>query len=326
MKQFLKNILFFCLPLVVLFIGASIISKIIINTYGIFTVDKSVTTLILGHSQPECDLNDTLIKNTRNLSQGGEAYIYTYQKVKKIIEVNPQIKTILISFSNNQTEELMNKWTYGDAIMESYYPKYSFMMDKQDVSLFVKNNFSSFLSAETKSIASNLKILTNIKKNRLEDRNWGGYLYLIRNKTDSLLKTHDTDILKKQKNNKISKVNIDYLSKIVSFCKLKKIKIVFMRLPVHPKLFAIQDESTFQKIRRTKFNDIPFLDFHNFEATNKEFGDLEHLNHFGAKRFSLFFNQLIEQGILSDKNPQEKINTAMKINQVTQQILEIKPI
>lgn len=326
MKKFLKNLVCFCIPLLLIFICASIFSRQIINKYGIFKTDKSITTLILGHSQPECDLNDTLIQNSRNLAQGGEAYIYTYQKLKKILTANSQIKTVVISFSNNQIEELMTKWSFGDESMENFYPRYSFMMDNEAISLFVKNNFGTFLSAETKGIASNLKVIGNRNKNKLDDRNWGGYLYLIRNKTDSLLKSHYIDTLKKQKSDKISRVNIAYLSRIVAYCKLKKVKIVFIRLPVHPNLFAIQNEVVFQQIRTSKFKDIPFLDFHNFEAANSEFADLEHLNHTGAKRFSIFFNQLLVDGILQDTNAQQKINTAIQINAVTQKMSQIKPI
>ena len=326
MKKFFKNLLFFCIPLLLLFIFASIFSRLIANKLGIYKINPSVTTLFLGHSQPECDLNDSLIATTKNLAQGGEAYIYTYQKVKKILETNSQIKTVVVSFSNNQTEDLMTKWSFGDENMENFYPKYNFMMDRNDISLFVKNNFSSFLSAQTKAIATNIKAIASRNKNKLDDRNWGGYLYLIRNKTDSLVKSHYADTLKKQKNNLISTVNIDYLSKIIAFCKQKNVKVVFIRLPMHKSLFAIENETEFLKIKTSKFKDIPFLDFHNFEATNKEFADLEHLNHTGAKRFSLFFNSLIQNGILTDKNAQTTINTAMQIENVTQKLIENKPL
>ncbi len=326
MKKFLKNSLFFCIPLCLLFVCASIISKKLMREYGNYKLDNKTEIIFLGHSQPECGINDSLIVNSKNLAQGGETYIYTLQKLKKIVADNPNIKNVFLSFSNNQIQELMNEWTYGDKTITEYYPKYSFMMESKDIQLFIKNNFSSFLSSETKAIASDLNVIIHKNKNRLHNRHWGGYLYLVRNKTDSLLNNKYLNKLKKAQNHNLSTININYLKEIIGYCKTHKLELFLMRLPVHKAYFAIENEADFLTVKSKNCKGIPFLDFNDFNATNNEFGDLDHLNHVGAKRFSIFLNKLIIKGLLQSKNPQELINLEMKMNLINKPISTVKPI
>ena len=54
-----------------------------------------------------------------------------------------------------------------------------------------------------------------------------------------------------------------------------------------------------------------FLDFKEYPLTNSEFADLVHLNYNGAKIFSIWFNELLEKGILTKENKQQIIDTGM---------------
>ena len=121
MKQFLYKIALFIVSFTVLVISISIASKNYIESNATFTIKPTTTNIIIGHSQPECGLNDSLIINTENFSQGGESYFYTFQKVKKLLSVNDKIKNVFISFSNNQIAVEMDKWTYGDKYIINYY-------------------------------------------------------------------------------------------------------------------------------------------------------------------------------------------------------------
>jgi hypothetical protein len=58
----------------------------------------------------------------------------------------------------------------------------------------------------------------------------------------------------------------------------------------------------------TEFGDIEYLDFSKFPLSMEEYGDLEHLNEFGAKRFSIWFNKMIKDGLLEMDNKQKYIN------------------
>jgi len=291
-KKFIQVVLKFILPLIVALVVVSFVLKKSVNQRCSYKLNSSITTLILGHSQPEHAFNDSLLKNTKNLCNGGEAYVYTYQKLKKVTAENPQVKTVLLSFSNNQIEEKMDDWTFGEKSMYQYYAKYSFMMDNDDYLLFIKNSFRNLLSAELKGMVMNFKYAYK-GQNRLAINDFGCYLYSKRNKVDSLLAKNYKEDLKNNTKNKVSEVNIDYLKRIVQLCKEKHLKLVFIRTPIHPKFFETLDETKFQGLRKEKFNAIPFIDLHSFPLKNSEFGDFDHLNYKGAIKVSKYLNTLL---------------------------------
>lgn len=290
MKRFLKRLLLFVVPMLIVAIGVALVSKKMVNCKPVFQLPKSVHSLILGHSQPECAFNDSLISNVKNMAQGGEAYFYTYQKIKKLVPENPQIKTIYLSFSNNQIEPRMDEWTYDDEHIGNYFPKYAAQLDGEDYALLLQHNYKAVLAGELKALKNNLTFLVKGETNFLSNNNWGGYLHLKRNKLDSIIKVNFIRKIKKEFSDSVSTINVNYLEKIVEFCQQKKVKIILYRTPVHPILFNEYDEQKFQHLRKQKFAQIPFLDFHDFKLTHDEMGDFDHLNYKGARKFSIYFD------------------------------------
>ncbi len=306
MIRFLKRIGLFVFPLLFLVVSVAFVSKKVINSRPVFTLLSTTETLVLGHSQAECALNDSLIQGARNLAQGGEAYFYTYQKLRKLLPENPQVKTVYLSFSNNQIEKKMDEWTYDDQHLSNYFPKYSGQMDAEDYKLLMQHNPKKVMAGELKALKNNLTFILKNKKSYLDNNNWGGYLYLKRNKIDSLLKSNYKAFLKEETSSEMSEINLNYLKKIVSLCKESNVKLVFFRTPIHPKLFDSYDEKTFQNIRIQQFNSIPFLDFHDFKLDNDEYGDFNHLNFKGAATFSEHFNTIVQQGVSKPTIPLQK--------------------
>lgn len=297
MIRFLKRIALFVFPLLFLVVGVAFVSKKIINNRPVFTLPPTTETLILGHSQAECALNDSLIQGSKNLAQGGEAYFYTYQKLRKLLPENPQVKTVFLSFSNNQVEKKMDEWTYDDKHLSNYFPKYSGQLDFEDYTLLMKYNPKEVLSGELKALKNNFSFILKNQKSYLSNNNWGGYLYLKRNKIDSLLKANYIRTLKKETTDEISIINLNYLKKIVSLCKQNNVKLVFFRTPIHRVLFDSYNEKNFQIIRNEQFNEVVFLDFHDFKLNNDEYGDFNHLNFKGAKKFSMHFNTILQHDL-----------------------------
>lgn len=306
MIRFLKRIALFVFPLLFLVVSVAFVSKKMINIRTVFTLPSTTENLLVGHSQAECALNDSLILGSKNLAQGGEAYFYTYQKLRKLLPENPQVQTVYLSFSNNQIEKKMDEWTYDDQHLSNYFPKYSGQMDAKDYQLLMQHNLKKVLAGELKALKNNLTFILKNKKSYLDNNNWGGYLYLKRNKIDSLLKGNYNAFLKEETSSEISEINLNYLKKIVSLCKESNVKLVFFRTPIHPKLFDSYDEKAFQNIRTKQFNSIQFLDFHDFKLDNNEYGDFNHLNFKGAATFSQHFNTIVQQGVSKSTTPLQK--------------------
>jgi hypothetical protein len=312
MKKALKKLSWFLVILFAALIGGSLVGKSVLRNGDYFSVNPDTKTIILGHSQPECGINDSLLHNVQNFSQGGESYFYTYQKLKKLVTANPQIENVVISYANNQIQERMDAWIWDDKYLYNSYPKYHFMMEREDIMLLAKHNFGEWLMAEAKTFKDFAWFIAKNRKNYLSGGNWGGYLYLERGKVDSLLKT---DYLEKERRDirlKLSEANLEYLSKIVQFCNEKNIKLAFLRMPVRADMPFLKNETQYQEVKRKRFSNIALLDFKDFPVAPDEFGDFDHLNHKGAKRFSKYFDMLIENGLLDSAHKQKDIDASIK--------------
>ena len=57
-----------------------------------------------------------------------------------------------------------------------------------------------------------------------------------------------------------------------------------------------------------RFEQIEFLDFSKFPLADHEFADLEHLNYKGAKVFSIWFQHMLAQGLLTRADKQAHID------------------
>lgn len=303
-KLVLKIGLFISCILVILIIGIASLYYTIDNG-NYYTLNKKYDNLIFGHSHTECAFNDSLIDNTLNLSNSGENYFYTYFKVKKIVE-NNKIKNVFVSFTNNYIEystDTIEIWK--DRYLDKWYTKYGAYMDREDVSLLLKNNPRGLLNVQSITAKKYLTFLVKNKKSIIEDLTWGAFRYSERAKMDSLLKTKQ--IKTKITSFSYSKEGLDYLDKIVKLCKENNVNLYFVRSPVHSS-WDMNNEPYFQKIVQGKYKQVPFLDFYNFPLPNSDYGDRSHLNYLGAKKFSIFFNNLLENGLLKKANPQEFID------------------
>jgi hypothetical protein len=303
MRIFLAKLMVFSIALFSLLIGLILLNRNFAN----FKIKESRRILIIGNSHSESAYNDSLINDIVNLSQSAESYFYTYFKTKKLIEQNPKIQTVLIEFSNINIDEVMNEWIWGERYMSIKFPIYGSFMDINSYSLLLKNNPKSLSSCTQKLIRNCIKkTFTGFNY----QREIGHYLYLERDKTDSLLANLPPTQSKNNKQ-KLSEQNIAYLRKTINFLISKNKKVFLIRSPVHKMSQGYNYEERYQQIVLNKFSDVEFLDFSKYPLTNSEFGDLDHLNHKGAKKFSYWFNIMLSDGLLEKSNKQQFIESKM---------------
>ena len=193
--------------------------------------------------------------------------------------------------------------------MNHRYPKYSPFMNLSDKVILVKNNLSGYFNSISLSFKHNFGRILN--RNFDYSKSIGGYLFLERDKTDSLVNNIKKDSFQSEKF-KISEYNLKYLTKIIELCEERGKKVILIRSPQHSKYSGYSNEILYQEIRKNHFSSIEYFDFSKFPLDNSEFGDLEHLNHKGAKIFSSWFNQLLNMNILKKCNKQEFIDGEIK--------------
>ncbi len=296
MKKFQKRLYVFIFIFIV-FIGIDLmLQKMFLYKKDYFKLPENVTNVIFGHSHVECGYNTKFIKNTVNLGSSGEAYIYTYFKAKKVIENNPQLKKVFIEFTNNQIDSEMNNWTWDDIHLQYQLKKYLFLMDYNDLVFLYKKNSSGFQTAFSKTLFNNVG---NLVVNRsISNGDLGGYKEKENKKNNDESNDENNGNIKKSSNSKehkISKSNIFYLKKLISFCEEKKIEVILVRTPMSKNYSVIKSENGYRNILSNEFINIKYLDFKNYPLLDIDFLDKEHLNTKGAEKYSIFFNDTISK-------------------------------
>jgi hypothetical protein len=304
MKKFIIDLLKFSLCLTVFISIISIINNKFTYSDDYFKLPKNKKFIIVGDSHVEFGFDDSK-NNFVNLGQSSELYLYTYHKVKKVLENNKQIKAVFIDFCNSQISKDQDAFLWSnESYLTSRYPIYSPLLEFEDYKLIWLNNPKGLINAHFKSLFKGglqVVINSNITKNNF----MGGHQNLTNVLTDSILKLRlkdENSILHKKF--QLSNLNIANLERTVKVCEAHHVKVFFVRCPVHPKWDCLSHEESFNKLRQSRFSNIDFLDFKNFPVNNDEFADLEHLNYKGSIKFSSFFNRLVDEKLLEKFNKQ----------------------
>lgn len=316
MKKFIINFIKFILGALFIVISVVVLSVTVIKKNAIYKIPSQPKYIVVGHSHPECAFNDSLISNFKNISLSGESYFHIYQEIQPILNQNPSIKVVFIEYTNNQITKRMNGWIWDNKYM-SRNPERLAYMGYEDIKLLLCKNTTGFINLS--SLATKLSIFRAIKNNFNFSNDVGGYLYLIRDKTDSILRRQNDKNTIRSSTQAISEYHLNYLSKIISYCRNKDVTPILIRSPLHKSSGEYINEKEYIRILKNRFSSIGYLDFSKFPLQNSEFGDLEHLNYKGARKFSIWFNNLMDNGLLTVndkqvylKNEIEKVRTHNK--------------
>ncbi len=282
-----------------------------------YKLPDNVEYVVFGHSHPECAYNDSLIDNFKNLANSGEAYFYTYLKARKILPENKQIEVVFIEYFNNQIIKEMDNWTWDDTYLPIRLPTYLPLMDCSDLRLLFDNNPKMFRNQIIKAILKNIihsyKTIATKNSCLVKDNNmrFGGYSFRTKSVVDSLITNSK---IKDEKKHilEISQLNIKYLEETIRLCKKYKKKVILIRTPVHESTPSLDFEEKYKEILDNRFANIEYIDFINFKLKNTEFYDFGHLNSYGARKFSEWFNTQLNNGLLNATDKQAAINTSIE--------------
>lgn len=250
--------------------------KKIVNRKGILLSTKHI--FILGHSHPECALNDSFLdKKFVNLAHGGEPLFYTCIKARALTYKIPN-SVIVIEFTNNSLETI-NGVLDDDRLLKNY-KKYFFQMNLAE---------HSFLWAHNTQKA--LKSVFSLRPGGYSNIIDGGYRYLSGNEKGNATK---------QKKYPRSLHMVNYL-KLVEFIRAHEgTKVIITRMPQY-RLYDRKYVNEYAKCIKelTSFSNCRYIDFDNGTFADSLFSDHQHLNSKGAKIFSPQFNKRIDS-LLND--------------------------
>ena len=303
MKQFLVKTALFVLViatwLIVLVAGSEYLIKQ--RKDLLLKLNTDIETVFAGNSAVECAVDDNLIPGSVNIAQSGEAYLYSYAKLKALCNVNKQIKTVFLSFSFvDPLIEKEESWLYSDEFIIEKVQYYNYLLDAPEKSFIMRNNPKAYFKGLTRSVFNSL---TSVIKSFTHESpgsqlpNFGGYKYLVRDKLGADPGEDAGNQPAIQKSYQQEK----YLIMISEFCRENSIRLVLLNTPKHKSYYENVDEGIL-KIwydARNLLEQDSLLDLSAYELPDSCFGDLSHLNYRGTRVFSHYLNETLNQ------NPEE---------------------
>lgn len=284
MKKFFKNISFFLLGLIIIFVINFSVNYLIIKNSEIKI--KSSGMLIIGDSHTRRSINPILLNNAQNISQNAEPYIITYWKLKSLVnKVDPD--TVLIGFAPHNISDfndlkfsektwmsemferiyLIQEFKSLNNITIDYNSYYTFLFKRY--CLFPRLNHIHFLGGYTNSNKSDI---SNNKK------------------------TIERHFHFNNRSSNISQLSINYLDSIIDLCILNNIVPILINTPVHTSYKEnipekIQIEFNLEKEKKKK-NNITIIESNSKEYRDSLFFNSDHLNNYGSE---IFTKKLIER-------------------------------
>lgn len=308
MKKLFVKLLLFSAPILVIFIYVEFKLKHIPNSYTVKKkfLDKEsakIQTLVVGSSQALYAINpDYFSSTTLNLANASQSIFFDCALIEKYITSLPNLKQVIIPinyfsyyYDMNDSREKMRTYAY-----------YHFFK--------IKNHNFSYWDAKNYSLISLLGIkrtITVAKYNfkQLDEESVTnitaqGFLPMdsCNNQTrinDSLGKlrfTYHTTLI----NSKNLENNIKYLNKLLSNLSLRKIKVYFITIPTYKtyykncdnNIIAKSDSITNTLCKRYKCSHFNWSIDTIFSI--KDFYDNDHLNKYGATKFSKLLDSAIK--------------------------------
>ena len=95
----------------------------------------------------------------------------------------------------------------------------------------------------------------------------------------------------------ISKINIEYLIKIIKYCMKNDVRIILIRSPI----LKYTNEKVYSRLLQNELSNIDYYDFANFPLKHIHFYNPEHLNVEGAKVLSEWFEILLKKDFINNK-------------------------
>ena len=285
MKKFIYNSALFSLTTLVCFVPFWMF--ICSTRVNALKLPDNVNIVFLGNSHIECDVNDSIIKNSFNFARSNDYPEQIYCKVKLLKQYNPHLDTVVIGYDNVMMEQNLN-----DEILSIYSPYYYDQYSSEDILNILKNSSFKYCASHFNhlfnidKIAQALPALWDSATDITYLKNLGRYEYLDRDK----LYQH----IELQKDKETHKSSFDYLSKYflkktVEFCKSNNMTMILLATPQHHK--SKIDTITYKHYHQQNFGEITFYDLMSMPFPDSCFGDLNHLNYKGARAFSKFLEK-----------------------------------
>jgi hypothetical protein len=286
---------FICKITILSFIVILIVSIITGGIYFIqskasFKLSPDKHILVIGDSHTECAIDDDIYSCAENVSQGATAYLYSYCKLKKFLNENNHIDTVLLSFHYLSliADGVDNRWIFGENFLIEKVSHHLTLLNNEEIAILTHER-TAFVKA---ILHPPYRILFNfiVKKGSISYQNLhiGEYEKLDMNKLEEDIARNKNKHAERAR--EISFYQKEYLLKIVDLCKSKNVELILINSPIYkPEIYG--DIDKLNDYYNTYLSGIKYLDYSAFALPDSCYRDIYHLNYKGAEIFSKYLQE-----------------------------------
>jgi len=243
-----------------------------------------------------------MMKLNKNMFDYGSAYTYPivmFQKTKKLIEVNPSLKYLILEADYHQYYD----FSYTQSTI---YTKYAYLLKNihtgnEDMFYSLNREIAPTLHKRIINQISSRMFGVNINKKDIKDINWSSLSQEARDRTTYAR----FNFFKFSQIKSMNKNSLNYYEKTINLAKKNNIEVILIRHPLTNEylnyMYPNMKEEVDQYIDKlqTTYN-LKVLDFRNiFKDKQELFENQDHLNKIGRKEFSRILVNTIEHDFIS---------------------------
>jgi hypothetical protein len=290
MKLFIKEvtlfILFFVTASIVIIAGILFLNRICLKScrFG-----EKITTVIAGDSHCMWSIDDSKLSGVRNISLNAEGYFYTYAKLKYLLKQGNKIRKLHLGFSYHNLSGYYDDYIYGRLSLV-FFHRYIDILGFKDYMILFCSNPKNVIRMSPIILRQGVVSLLN------RDCTFLGNF-----PSEVMLKTLDSEKVKKRiqeqyyRNGSVvpfSRINIEYLIKIIDFCKKNNIEVIALSTPEQTdycRLIPFQYIDAYEQF--TKKYNLAVYNFKGLELPDSCYlPDGDHANSNGAAVVTEYFS------------------------------------
>ena len=226
----------------------------------------------MGASHIQRAVNDSLMPSAINLARLSERYMFTYIKLRNVLENNCQVDTVFLMCASTDLFENADDKYFKDNEMVSYFANFYSLFNFEQWKIYKEKMPTAFGLLFRPTF---LKYVKGVDYKFFID----GF-----DPTTAVMDKNSVyyEPVEGQYGNKI---NYSYLRKIITLCNERDVKLFFVYCPVYKPEFYYNQEYYYNAYK-TNFGDVELFDFSHFPMPEDGFMDAHHLNYKGAMIFT----------------------------------------
>lgn len=288
--EYIKFLKRFTLFIFTIFFIIAILMYITRTVCPSYHINQNITIIVCGDSHIQAGINDSILDNSTNIALASQQYIYTYIVLRTLLATNPHINSVILGYSCHNLSSYREEM---DVLKEaSQYSKYSLIIDNATSLLIFDYNIINICINMLQTV------MTNIEYCFSEKYPYIGKYYNSYGNNVSIEGLEETLNRHYFSNTGtcyiISRRQIHYLLEIVVLCSDMGVDLYLLNMPVTTQYYeAIPEKYIQQYYAIANWLNVPLFDYHRYQLPDTCYGDVDHLNSYGAEIFTNFLNGCI---------------------------------